>query len=353
MSDRLLPDVPNTQTEEVVNAAPGDEIEIGDFDSLESSSVLVANTFGFFLNRASESPSSITACSTHIGDISMQSLPDVLEKNRAEISQRLFLPSGRWCKIVKRINKLLASLDACEDEQIWTFLAATGYAISGIEGVENFTKILTGSELHQPDDAKIWMEAQPFPTRKSEGNTNLDLALGTITLREKTKAGIELRSCSRPWICFCEMKWYRDISLDVEHDIHRNQLARVIENALFFDDSAGIFDQSEARYSDNVYVALITPKIFREADAKSRLYQYKFDEYEAADHANLLKDLHSSVLEMRNPSANMEQQLERLTCLRWATYDDIFAHMPDSDISSELKRFWEERGSYQGRETST
>lgn len=57
MSDRFLPGVPSTQIEEIFNAAPGNEIESGDFDSPESSAALAVNTFGFFRNRASELPS--------------------------------------------------------------------------------------------------------------------------------------------------------------------------------------------------------------------------------------------------------------------------------------------------------
>ena len=282
----------------------------------------------------------------------MKFIADLLEENYAEITQRLFLTCGNWRKMIKRTNKIYASSGVCEDEQIWTFLAACGFAISGIEGVEKFTKILTGLNLPQPDDAKIWMEAETFPPRKNEGNTNLDLALGTIALREETKAGIELGNQSPSWICFCEMKWYADLSLSVTHDLHRNQLARVIENALCFNDKAGVPDQSSARYPDQVYVALVTPKVFRDTDVKSRLYQYKFEEYKAANHDKLLRDLNSCVLEMRDPSVNMAKQLEKFSCLRWSTYDDIFAQIPDSVISSELKKFWEERGSYQGREIS-
>ena len=282
----------------------------------------------------------------------MKTLPDMLEKNRTEISKRLFLPGDRWCKLVKRTNKLYASVGECTDEQIWTFLAASGYAMCSIEGVEKLTKILTGSCLPQPDDAKIWMEVLTYPPRCQEGNTHLDLAVGTISHRKGTEGGIEFGNYSSSWICFCEMKWYSDLSLDVKHDIHRNQLARVIENALYFNDRAGNSDQSGARYSDCVYVALVTPKVFRDTDAKSRLYQYKFDEYEAPDRGNLLKDLKSCVLKMSNPSTNIEQQLERLTCLRWATFDDIFAQMPDSTISAELRKFWEKHGNYQGREKS-
>lgn len=282
----------------------------------------------------------------------MKSLPELLRNNQTEIFQRLFLPGDLWYKVVERIERLYASADECTDEQIWTFLAACGYAISGINGVEKLTKILTGTSLPQPDDAKIWMECRPRPTRTHERNTQIDFALGTVSLRTETKAGIELRSCSNSWICFCEMKWYSDLSLKVKHDINRNQLARVTENALFFNGRTKTFNQSAASYSDNVYVTLVTPKIFRKADAKSRLYQYKFDEYEAADNAALLKDLESCISSMRNPSASIENQLERLAGLRWATYDDIFARLPDSAIRAELTRFWDKRGNYQGRETT-
>ena len=142
------------------------------------------------------------------------------------------------------------------------FLAACGYAIVGADGVARLTKILTGADLYQRYP-KIWMEAMPLPPRKQEGNTHLDLAIGTIRGRGETKGGIELDDVSEPWICFCEMKMYSDLSHDVTHDLHRNQLARVAENALCF--------QHRGRYADRVDVALVTPKTFRVAPGKSCL----------------------------------------------------------------------------------
>ena len=50
MRDRFLPGVPTEQITEIYNAAPGNEITSGKFDSAESSAALVANAFGFFLN---------------------------------------------------------------------------------------------------------------------------------------------------------------------------------------------------------------------------------------------------------------------------------------------------------------
>ena len=186
----------------------------------------------------------------------------------------------------------------------------------------------------------VFIETQPYPSRKDEGNTSLDLALGTISIREKTEGGIELKNCSSSWVCFCEMKWSSDISYKVTHDLHRNQLARVIENSIFFNNKAGCHDQSNARYPNHVYVALVTPKVFRDANVKSRLYQYKFEDYRV-DSTNLLNDLKSCVLEMCDGSADLAKQLERLSCLCWSTYDDIFAQIPASAISEELQNFWE------------
>ena len=56
MADRFLPGVPGPQVEEMYDAAPGNEIESGNFDSPESSARLVANAFGFFLNRPEDLP---------------------------------------------------------------------------------------------------------------------------------------------------------------------------------------------------------------------------------------------------------------------------------------------------------
>ena len=56
MSDRFLPGVPGSEIEKIFNAAPGNEIATGKFDSPESSAALAANAFGFFLNRAWDMP---------------------------------------------------------------------------------------------------------------------------------------------------------------------------------------------------------------------------------------------------------------------------------------------------------
>ena len=56
MSERFLPSVPGAEIESILNAAPGNEIGTGKFDSPESSAALAVNAFGFFLRRASDLP---------------------------------------------------------------------------------------------------------------------------------------------------------------------------------------------------------------------------------------------------------------------------------------------------------
>ena len=56
MTDRFLPGVPGREIEGIFNAAQGNEIATGKFDSPESSAALAANAFGFFLNRAWDMP---------------------------------------------------------------------------------------------------------------------------------------------------------------------------------------------------------------------------------------------------------------------------------------------------------
>ena len=56
MSGRFLPGVPGAEIESILNAAPGNEIATGKFDSPKSSAALAVNAFGFFLRRASDLP---------------------------------------------------------------------------------------------------------------------------------------------------------------------------------------------------------------------------------------------------------------------------------------------------------
>ena len=56
MSDRFLHGVPCREIEKIFNAAPGNEIKSGNFDSPVSSAALAANAFGFFLERPQDLP---------------------------------------------------------------------------------------------------------------------------------------------------------------------------------------------------------------------------------------------------------------------------------------------------------
>ena len=265
----------------------------------------------------------------------MKPLSDLLEEHGDEIKLRLHLGYVHWQNLVSKleIQERHAS-GSLGDEQVWTFLVGCGYAMAGAEGLAKLTNVLTGMNLPRPDDARIWLEVLPLPPRNGEGSTHVDLAIGSITGRGSSRSGINLRRGSQPWICFCEMKWRSDISLSVKYDPGRNQLARVIENALCF--------QGEDGYSDEIHVALVTPAIFKGPDGNHKVYQGLFREYES-DRARLRQDLDACRLEKRNrPDWKYPQDIagrvDRLN-LRWPTYEELFAGIPASAISEGLQRF--------------
>ena len=137
------------------------------------------------------------------------------------------------------------------------------------------------------------------------------------------------------------MKWNSDISESVEHDPRRNQLIRVIENALCF--------QGKGKYAERTQVTLVTPAVFKDGFSESRIYQCEFREYQASL-SNILKDLDSSHMEKRSSKdwrypSDMDERAEILE-LRWVTFDDLFESIPDSPISEGLKTFWKERSEY-------
>ena len=270
----------------------------------------------------------------------MKLLTESLEEHEGEIRRRLHLGYVHWEDLISSLETRERSTSgALGDEQVWTFLVGCGYAISGTEGVAILTNVLTGTDLPQTDDAKIWLEVLPLPPRDHERATHVDLAVGSIARRGNSRSGINLQGGPQAWICFCEMKWESDISLCVTHDPDRNQLARVIENALCF--------QDEGTYSDEVYVALVTPETFKKPEDDHREYQGMFRRYDS-ERAALRRDLDAFRLGKRDRRdwkypPDIDGRVDSLR-LRWPTYEELFAGMPPSAISERLQRFWERYG---------
>jgi len=265
----------------------------------------------------------------------MNSLAEVLTNNHDEITRYLYIGYARWDELISRVERQERKpSDDFADEQIWTFLVGCGYAIAGEDGVARLTKILTGSSYQAPTKPRIWFEVLPTPPRKGEGETHVDLALGTIVSRSGTESGIELENVQSSWICFCEMKWYSDISYNVSYDQHRNQLIRVVENALCF--------QHRGRFAEKIHAVLVTPKIFQEASIKTRLYQYKYCEY-YSDPSRIEEDLNTCCLDKNdkkgwNYPSDIQDRTSKLS-LGWISYEILFEDMPISGIFPELTHF--------------
>jgi hypothetical protein len=188
--------------------------------------------------------------------------------NNDALRLRLRLGRAHWDDLIERIERAERGVGECYDEQLWTFILACVYASSEGGPTELAGRLSDRSVCSD----KIWFEVLPRSPRRQEGPTNLDLALGHLDLRYGTDSGVELRQASDSEIIFCEFKWYSDIDCKITYDRHRNQLARVIENALLFRSNTGNF-------ANRAHVCLVTPSIFRDKEGASRLYRYKWEEY--------------------------------------------------------------------------
>lgn len=233
------------------------------------------------------------------------------------------------------------------DEQVWTLLFTYGFVADGNQaGLAQLSTVLTEEQEHgQPHHA--WIEMKPIPPRQgvaglSEGNTELDLSCGDMDLRGGI-SGIryELPVDRDGWLCAVEAKWLSDIAYQTTYDWERNQLVRVIETALTFQDAH--------QFPSRVHVTLLTPAKFYRPNAAvsgSRLYHYKFYEYKAGGAVNeaaILNDIENAEIPARAASPvwaypDIHQRLPSLR-LHWVTYESLFQGMPESPYKTILEDF--------------
>jgi len=268
-------------------------------------------------------------------------LSNYLQTNSTKIRQKIETTNLQWNAFLKRLEEQeqLKQPDY-HDEQVWTFLIMSWYADGSSDRIKKLAKILTCNDnLVVGEDDKIWLEALPIPPRMKEGNTNLDMAIGRIARRPLGKGdphsappgnGIQYAG-GKGYVCFCEMKWYSDIDTKVTHDRHRNQLIRVIENAL-------AFRSCDNKFPDQLYVTLVTPQIFKDRDPMSRFYAYKFREY--TKHRNIMiEEIKACSLKMRYADEGEIVRRLKILKLNWVTYEDLMHHIEDDELGSMIKKF--------------
>lgn len=263
-----------------------------------------------------------------------------IEQEKSRLQEFFAVTPGRWDNLIDRLGRQLGDPKAdFYDEVVWTFLLGVGYAAAGWEGIRSLESKVSA---YSPDPASrhpLWLEALPMPPRKSEGNTNIDLAIGAIAGRDDKDGGVQFDPELGDSVTFCEMKWYSDISAKVTHDQHRNQLSRVIENAITF--------QGNGRLVPKVTVTLITPEIFRDTHPKSRLYHYKIEEYRR-DPEILLEEWQRSYAQMEKRSqpgweypdeSHVREMLESGFALRHLSFEQLFREAPETEFSPLMDEF--------------
>jgi hypothetical protein len=213
-----------------------------------------------------------------------------------------------------------------KDEQVLTYLCAYGYAIHA-DGSLQFARLLTEDDTIDSPNA-LWFEFLPRSPRHNEGETNLDLAIGHLRCREGTRSGIEFDPAveGKTWVGFVEVKLRSDLATHVKYDPFRNQLLRVVENAVTL------------RHADamprRVHVILVSPSVFKH-HVGSRFYGYKFDEYDN-HREKILKDL--GLLQL-HPAHNIDlapRVSPDVLSFHWITLETIIRAMPESDFKAAL-----------------
>lgn len=245
----------------------------------------------------------------------------------------------RWLHLVRRLHNQLEALHPdFYDEVVWTFLLGLSYAAAGWDGIRKLESLLSGATVDLSGQHPIRLEALPMPPRSKEGNTNVDLAIGAIGPRAGKEGGIAYDPTLGSSVTFCEMKWYSDISKNVTHDQHRNQLSRVIENAVTF--------QGHDQFVKQVTVTLVTPEIFVRTEPKSRLYHYKLEEYKNPE--ILLREWQRSYRRMPKRSHSDwkypedDHLLDILTnrfTLQHLSFEELFEKAPESTFTPLLQEF--------------
>lgn len=134
---------------------------------------------------------------------------------------------------------------------------------------------------------------------------------------------------------FLEAKWDSDISVGVKYCTIRNQLQRVIDNALYFS-----FNPESI---DKIYVTLLTPKKYKdcyEEKLNSRFYGYKYGEY-SSDSSIILRELEIIKSELpwkeeKNLDLLIQENIKKLT-LNWVTFEELLEKISGNSIREEIE----------------
>lgn len=227
----------------------------------------------------------------------------------------------------RKIEDAIETNNYYRNEQVWTLLLARILETS--DKLDFYLKkVFCDKTVDTNHFRDIWFEAIPLSPRKgvqgnTEGGTRLDLAFGDVARRNNYPTGIKYANCQNPWVCFVEAKLLSDCSLSVSCDLARNQIIRVIENLLCF--------QNDLKYPEKLFFTLLTPRFFRD-NKHARLYGYKIREYcDFEGNAcidKIIHDIDRLTINRRNEGnwrypENLEERVGSLK-INWVTYEEIF-----------------------------
>lgn len=239
--------------------------------------------------------------------------------------------------LLDRVRVIEQASRPITDEQVLTYLCVYGYTIHE-DGPRQLASLLLEDDRVNYT-GQVWFEFLPSSPRAQEGKTHADLILGHVRGREKTDSGIEFArpDTGNSWVAIVEAKLLSDISSHVTYDPLRNQLLRVIENAVTFQNAL-------QEMPNATHVVLLTPELFAQ-NPRTRFYGCKFQDYRpdpgVVNIEAIWEDLERVRLartQARSDWRYPEDIRQRLAALHlhWVTFERLVRNMPDSSFKADL-----------------
>jgi len=197
-----------------------------------------------------------------------------------------------------------------------------------LEGLDSWRECLDGelalffeSALPSPRSYKLWL-SENLSNRHFIPHV-LSSANGKKTLEGATKTDALLVNPNNGFAVIIEAKVLSDISLDVEYDVTRNQLARNID--VMLEENNHLCEPLCRRNPEKTLFLLLTPEIFK-INPSHRLYGYKFNDYKENPESLDIDLPHRKDWDWRKISHR----------LGWLTWEDF--HRTSKDCCSWLSK---------------
>lgn len=246
--------------------------------------------------------------------------------------------SSRDSSKIYNIKEMKHSCQIEKDETIWTASCFTTMCLRSSKKddlknllIKAFGETPPLKNLHTWDeclspDYEVFFEIQiPSPRSYKEYVKNYvvpdllikyvrDSADSKVNLEGSTHVDAVIINKHNGFSVFVEAKVLSDISYQVTYDEKRNQIIRNLD--VMLESNHELQEPLNNRKPENTLFLLLTPRKFKDAKIKSRLYAYKYEEYKSNPEKIQEEMPHS-------PNLDYGELSKRIGWITWEDFHDI------------------------------